>query len=283
MNEEASIPKPREMFKVTMEALGELGGTGTIQEIDEGVSRLLKLTEKQISFPHSEVGTRTRLSYNLAWTRTYLQVAGLLDNRTRGVWVLTSTGYKKKHLGNQKIYGLYVHARRIDNPISATDSDPSNNEPDWRDQLIQEILNTSPSGFERLCQRILKESGFIDVEVLGRSGDGGIDGKGTLRVNGWLRFVCCFQCKKYKGSVQANEVRDFRGAISGRSDKGIFITTGSFTKGAKEEASRDGVAPLDLIDGERLTEKMKELELGVRVKKIESITVQPEVFAQFKD
>src|SRR5207244_2458619 len=69
-----------------------------------------------------------------------------------------------------------------------------------------------PPAFERLCQRLLREEGFIKVEVTGHSGDGGIDGIGILRVS-MLAFPVFFQCKRYKGSVGAGAVRDFRGAM----------------------------------------------------------------------
>lgn len=72
-----------------------------------------------------------------------------------------------------------------------------------------------------------------------------------------------FQCKRYAGSVGAGEIRDFRGAMQGRADKGLFITTGKFSKYATEEANRPGAAPIDLIDGDELVEKLRELQLGV--------------------
>lgn len=143
---------------------------------------------------------------------------------------------------------------------------PENN---WRDELWDTIIKISPAAFERLTQRILRESGFIQVEVTGRSGDGGIDGKGIVRLGGLLGFHVIFQCKKWQGSVSSKEIRDFRGAMVGRADKGLFITTGTFTKDAVREATRDGAPPIDLIDGEQFLDKLKELSLGVNIKKVE--------------
>lgn len=130
-----------------------------------------------------------------------------------------------------------------------------------------------PAGFERLVQRILRESGFIHVEVTGRTGDGGIDGKGIARIHGFMSFHVLFQCKRYKGSVGAGEVRDFRGAMVGRADKGLFITTGSFTPAAIKEATRDGAPPIDLVDGDELAEKLKELALGVKTERVERVII----------
>ncbi len=136
----------------------------------------------------------------------------------------------------------------------------------WRATLHRVLTEElSPDGFERLTKRLLRESGFIQVEVTGKSGDGGIDGKGIMRVGGLLSFHVIFQCKRYQGSVTSPHIRDFRGAMIGRADKGLFITTGHFTRDAVREATRDGAPPIDLIDGDALADKLKELRLGVEV------------------
>jgi restriction system protein len=130
----------------------------------------------------------------------------------------------------------------------------------------------TPGAFERLSQRLLRESGFIKVEVRGKSGDGGIDGVGVLRVN-LVSFQVYFQCKKWKGSVGAKEIRDFRGAMQGRADKGLFITTGHFTSQASDEATRDGATAIDLIDGDRLCDLLKEKGLGITTETIERVKI----------
>lgn len=149
----------------------------------------------------------------------------------------------------------------------------------WRSLLHHVLIHDlSPDAFERLSKRILRESGFIQVEVTGRSGDGGIDGKGIMRIGGLLSFHVIFQCKKYKGSVGASDIRDFRGAMIGRADKGLFITTGTFTRDAIREATRDGAPPIDLIDGDLLADKLKELNLGIKKEMVEKISVDTEWF-----
>ena len=149
----------------------------------------------------------------------------------------------------------------------------------WREQLHQLLTNEiSPASFERLTQRLLRESGFIHVEVTGRTGDGGIDGKGIARINGLMSFHIAFQCKKYKSSVGAPEIRDFRGATIGRADRGLFITTGNFTKAAIDEATRDGAAPIDLVDGDQLADKLKGLALGIKTELVEKVSIDPDWF-----
>ena len=129
-----------------------------------------------------------------------------------------------------------------------------------------------------MIQRILREKGFSQVEVTGKTGDGGIDGKGIAKINGILSFHIIFQCKRYKGT---GATRDFRGSMIGRTDKGLFITTGSFTRDAIREANRDGAPAIDLIDGEKLVEKLKELNLGIDVELREHITVNEKWFENF--
>jgi restriction system protein len=150
----------------------------------------------------------------------------------------------------------------------------------WQDVLLDCLLKMKPAAFERLCQRILKDSGFIKVEVTGRSGDGGIDGIGVLRLN-LLSFHVFFQCKRWKGSVGASAIRDFRGAMVGRADKGLVMTTGSFTTDARKEATRDGAPAIDLVDGETLCELLKKLQIGVSIRKVEHVMVRQEAFLEF--
>ena len=143
-----------------------------------------------------------------------------------------------------------------------------------RDRLLTVLTQKlDPSAFERLVQRLLRESGFIQVEVTGRTGDGGIDGKGIAKIHGFMSFHVLFQCKRYKGSVGSGEIRDFRGAMVGRADKGLFITTGTFTPAALKEATRDGAPPIDLVDGDELVEKLKELELGMKIELVEKVNI----------
>ncbi|WP_243409403.1 restriction endonuclease [Pontibacter virosus] len=139
----------------------------------------------------------------------------------------------------------------------------------------------SPENFERLCQRVLRELGFLNVEVTQRSNDGGIDGQGLIRLGGVLSFHVVFQAKRYQGSVGSSIVRDFRGAMIGRADKGLILTTGSFTREARREANRDGAPPIDLIDGNEFAEKLKELKLGVEIELIEKVKVKKEWFVNF--
>ncbi len=267
-----------------MKALVGLGGSGSIDEIYEAVVELEKFDEETLAILHNpEKSSQTEIGYRLAWARTYLKKAGFLENSSRGVWALTDKARQAPEIDSREIVN---YVRSLDRKASQDATDPSDpaasvdESPEevlaWREKLHHILIeDMSPDAFERLTQRMLRESGFVHVEVTGRTGDGGIDGKGIARINGLMSFHIAFQCKKYKGSVGAPEIRNFRGAIVGRADRGMFITTGNFTKAAIEEANRDGAAPIDLVDGDQLADKLKELALGIKTELVEKVTVEP--------
>jgi restriction system protein len=118
------------------------------------------------------------------------------------------------------------------------------------------------------------------VVVTGKSGDGGIDGHGVLSLNAFVNFGVLFQCKRYVGSVTPGQVRDFRGAMQGRADKGLTLTTGSFTSEARRESSRDGAPPIELVDGEKLIELFAKLDLGLRP--VTTYEIDDSFFAEYR-
>lgn len=274
-----AVPKYDELFNPLLTAMHKLGGSASINEQEDEVATILNLSEEDISQIHR--GNTTKLGYRLAWARNYLKRYGLLDNSSRGVWALTSKGQQTQKVDKKEVNKFVkspVKGERIKEKPSKEIVD--NDEISWEEDLLEVVKSLAPDAFERLCQRVLRESGFIHVEVTGKSGDGGIDGKGVVRIGGLLSFHMIFQCKRWQGSVSSSIVRDFRGAMVGRADKGLLITTGTFTKGARSEAQRDGAPPIDLVDGEALANKLKELRLGVEVKEslVEEIVIDKEFF-----
>lgn len=265
------VPTFDALMNPVIQALKNLGGSGTIEEINNEVSEIAGLSDEQLEILHNpEKGGQTEVEYRLAWTRTYLKKYGVLENSSRGVWALTSKGRQLDRVNPKTVRRFVQEQGRKDRIVSVEDElDEAGTDASWRDELLDTLLKIEPSAFERLIQRLLRESGFIQVEVTGQSGDGGIDGKGIMRLGGMLSFHVIFQCKRYRGSVTVSQVRDFRGAMVGRADKGLLITTSNFTKDATREATRDGAPAIDLIDGDQLIDKLKELGLGVKTEKIE--------------
>ncbi len=277
------VPSYDHLMQPVFQAIKELGGSGSIDEIDEKVTELLGLSEEIINQPHNpEKSSQTELQYRLAWARTYLKKYGLIENSSRAVWAIAPEKRGIEQIDAQEVVRVVRElsrseriAKKRDQGNSELDADDVPEEAQsWRERL-HHILTTKidPSAFERLVMRLLRESGFIHVEVTGKSGDGGIDGKGIMRLSGLLSFHVIFQCKRYQGSVSASHVRDFRGSMVGRADKGLLITTGTFTRDAIKEATRDGAPPIDLIDGDQLAEKLKDLKLGIKSEVVEKVII----------
>lgn len=279
-----NMPSVRDLYWPTVRALRDLGGSGTIQEIAERVIENEGYDEDTQAIPHS-TGTRTELEYRLAWARTHLKMAGQLENSARGVWSLTEKGRRFDPADVPSVAAAVraaqtPHPRPQEEDLLAEDGDEGgDDETSWKDELIETLLALPPDRFERLAARLLREAGFINATVTGRSGDGGIDGIGVYRLS-LVSFQVFFQCKRHRQSVRPTAVRDFRGAMAGRGDKGLIITTASFTADARQEATRDGAPPIDLIDGERLCDLLKEQGLGVEttVRQIEDVAINAEFF-----
>jgi len=283
MNKSA-VPKYHELFNPLLEALRDLGGSGTVSEIYETVADQADLPSEVAEIPHDpESSNQTELEYRLAWARTYLKKYGLINNSERGVWIIEPEKRDVISVDPDEVVRVVrEQTRRKQAEKEAENDDELPSEEDtWRVRLHRVLTQKlSPDGFERLTKRLLRESGFIQVEVTGRSGDGGIDGNGIIQVSGFLSFHVVFQCKRYQGSVSASAIRDFRGAMVGRADKGLMITTGSFTRSAIQEATRDGAPPIDLVDGDELADKLKELSLGIETEFVQRVKVDEEWFEQ---
>lgn len=272
-------PTYTDLIVPTYNALKELGGSGTNGEICEKVVLDLKLSDDIVDETHLGSTNQSELEYQLAWARTYLKNYGVIENSARSVWSITSKFTGKVELNPKEIIAFTVNRNAkkrgaTENKVKEgvpEDADDSNDDIEfpeevrpWRQRLAEVLLNMDPYGFERLSQRVLRECGFTQVEVTKKSGDGGIDGTGKLKINGIFSFNVAFQCKRYKGLVGAGDIRDFRGSLTTDIEKGVFITTGTFSKAAKEEASNPGKQQIDLIDGEEFINKLAEYSIGVR-------------------
>jgi len=272
-------------FQPVINALIELGGSGRPEEVEEVVANQLGISEKERN--EQIPSGQSRYSNKVNWARFYLVKAGLIDSSTRGVWSLTEKG-RTTSLSEQQALELF---NQIHKPFAAGRKkskvekvveveDEITTPEDHRSTLLSILLDIPPEGFERLCQRLLRESGFEKVQITGKSGDGGLDGIGILQMNAFVSFKVLFQCKRYSGSVNPSQVRDFRGAMMGRADKGIILTTGTFTADARKEAVRDGVPPIELVDGEKLIDMFEKLELGLRPK--QAYEIDDTFFEEFR-
>jgi len=274
------VPNYSDLINPTLKSLQILGGSGKNDEIYDEVVKLLNLPDNVIDIPHGN-GSQSELEYRLAWARTYLKKYGAIDNSARAVWSVNS-GYmsaeeldidevirkvKNQSTKNQSFIELEKNQVLTLEPVPVADeSDMPDEIRPWRKKLYDTLINMDAYAFERLSQRLLRECGFTHVEVTKKSGDGGIDGTGKWKINGIFGFNIAFQCKRYKDStpISPAAIRDFRGSLTTDIEKGVFITTSTFSKAAKEEASNPGKQQIDLMDGEEFINKLAELGIGVK-------------------
>jgi restriction system protein len=266
-----------------LDILKNQGGSGTASEVTDAVIEMLDISEEELS--ENLKNGSSKIRNQIAWARMYLVSADYIDSSTRGIWALTDQGLQSD-LSEDDLFELIKTIRKSGlstNKTAKQENEKNEELPDIEPQstaLLDVLKQLSPAGFERLCQRLLRESGFEKVTVTGKSSDGGIDGNGILKINPFVSFKVIFQCKRYKETVGAPQIRDFRGAMMGRADKGIFITTGRFTMEAKKEARRDGVPPIEIVDGEKLVDMFEQLELGVTP--VTTYEVDMNFFNEFK-
>lgn len=274
-----------------IDALRALGGSGRPKEVKQWIQDHLDIPDELLD-TETKSG-ETKFSNQVDWARFYLARTSYLDSSKRGVWALTEKG-RKAAIDSKLAMDIQ---REVIAELGQAVADPEGEDDDsvapddgsesatnsvsesHRSRVLDLIRSLPPAGFENLCKRLLRESGFASVTVTGSPGDRGIDGYGILQLNSFVSFRVMFQCKRYGGSVGPGEVRDFRGAMQGRSEKGLLITTGAFTSGATEEASRDGAPPIELVDGEALVKLLEELELGLRP--VRAFEIDRSFFSQF--
>jgi len=276
-------PKFLQYYIPIIEALRKLGGSATLSETVDKVVEDLNISENE----QKEVlkSGEQRVKNQIAWARLYLVKNGYIDSSKRGIWSLTKKGLdtdvNKIDVLNEfkNIQSSFSNNKDKNKLLSKEDNnliDEEENYTDYKVELLKILKSISPNGTERISQRLLREAGFEKVVVTGKTNDGGIDGVGILEINPFVSFNVLFQCKRYQGSITSPQIRDFRGAMQGRAEKVLFLTTGSFTS----EATREGVPPIELVDGEKLITMFEKLELGLKPKKIFDIDI--DFFNEFK-
>jgi restriction system protein len=282
-------------FNPVLDALRALGGSARPSEVCDWIAERLGITDEERDKQNPSGGSQ--FENDVAWVRLYLVRTGYVDSSRRGVWSLTEKGRAAQNLSDEEVAQIMRDsqalpartetARPTDAQIErvvvqqSEQAAPETAAPGYRDQVLAILQALPPQGFERLCQRLLRESGFQQVKVTGRSGDGGIDGIGILQVNPFVSFKVLFQCKRWNSGVGSGQVRDFRGAMMGRADKGLILTTGTFTADAQAEAVRDGVPPIELVDGQALVSLLEQLELGLTPK--QTYELDTKFFDEFRD
>ena len=286
------LPKHDALFWPVVSALRLLDGSADNEQLVEKVIELLGLPDHLTAIPHKS-GPQTEIGYRIAWVKSWLKWGEMLDNPQRAVWVLTAKGRGASEAevnevrNRRRAESAALRKAAPTSPIPAVAAAQLEMEVDeleefaddaWQNALLNVVKAMTAPAFERLARQILLGLGFSHVDVVGRSGDGGIDLLGTVRLNNVLSFRILAQCKRYKETVGPADIRNFRGAMQGRTDTGIFITSGRYTSEAYKEASRDGVPSIDLVDGSALVKLLKDLKMGVETRLVERVIIKPDFF-----
>jgi restriction system protein len=298
MKKQTRGPKFVTYFGPVLDALRDLGSSARPREVVDWIANHVEVPKSEIEGINKS--GQSKFENMVAWARFYLTKAGLIDGQQRGVWVLTEAGRDAKLSHDQALHLFQeIHDRfqseieseegeRKDEPqdvvtdeVSAPGESEYVNENQIK-QILRKILSDlSDKGFEELSALLLRKVGFENVTIKGMIGDKGVDGEGYLFINRFVRTKVMFQCKRYEGSVGPDKIRDFRGAIQGRVERGIFLTTGSFTRGATTEANRENATPIELVDIDRLLDLMVEQGLGVRESK--ALVIETEFFKAYQN
>ena len=278
-------------FGPLLDALRDLGDSGRPREVSDRIAKNLNLPDEVLDETLKSGGSR--FHNQVAWARQYLVWEGMVDSSKHGTWTLTEKG-RNASITEEEAGAIFkkwvaIHAENRKQKASeepeAPEDDvlaPDSSSVDEKLKLINVLRSLSPLGFEKVCRELLRESGFENVEITGGSADGGIDGFGILEINPFVSFKVLFQCKRYAESnlVGRSQVGDFRNAMIGRAEKGIIITTSSFTNAAVIEANREGAPQVELVDGIKLVKMFQRVELGVIRRTV--YDVDPSYFEKFK-
>ena len=266
-------------------------------EIGDLVAKHLGLSDEQRAIREAAKGggdgSRTYVAWMSEWACNHLKQIGVCEQPSRGLYQLTAEGRvisaeevenRWRDFRRQQVGRRQQDSRNAEGTehIGRNDSDEEEQN-DWRQELVDRLLAMHPDSFERLSGRLLEAAGFDEVQVTGQVADGGIDAVGVYRPSGLISFRTSVQCKRWQGSVGRDRVQAFQGASMPKSDRGIIITTGTFTEGAKAQAQAPGAFPVDLIDGSQLAELLKQFKLGVHTTTVELVTVDHSFFAEYEE
>lgn len=279
-------PRRSDLLGPLLEALKGLGGSGRPKEVSSKIAENLKLPDAVLEEITKKTGA-LKFHNEVCFARQYLVWEGFLDSSKHGIWALTQKGREITLTGEEarSIVKKWndiqqkAHKNKVKTEIVEEQEEIEPDTAETSLDLLEILQKLTSAGFEQICSRLLRESDFEDVTVTGRSHDGGIDGNGTVAINPFVKFKVLFQCKRYKGVVSASQVRDFRGSMSGRVEKGIIMTTGTFSSDALKEATREGSAEIELVDGEKLVEMFQKAELGMKPKTVYEVDLK--FFEQF--
>jgi restriction system protein len=282
------LPTHQEIEIPLLAALEKLGGRARPQDVYATVTTSLpELTEEDLAEQLQSGGNKW--TNRIQWVRQRLVDKGEMESPSYGIWAITDKGISRLR-GDSGVAQpvsprLQAPTSTVSPPPPASETPPSQASPThqaqpnfeetvddyltaFKSKVLQKLHDLSPDKFEEFAGVLLRRYGFQRVKVTGKSGDGGIDGHGELKV-GLAVVKAAFQCKRWQGPVASKEVQAFRGAIQGQFEQGYFFTTSTFSKAAQAESVKIGAAPIILFDGEQIGQIMIEKGIGVKRRPVE--------------
>ena len=282
------LPPYNELILPTVRAVAELGGSATAREVMSQVLTDLAPSDEMLAVMQPNRPDASVYIERLHWARSYAKLIGALESPKRGVFLVTPLGRSLLALpedeGQRRALELDREFRRNRPKRKATAPDPEDVSADadeeappdtdessavterWQDVLLGRLHKLSPDSFEEFVLYLLRIYG-LELERVGGSGDEGIDGIGTAPISPVLSSRVAVQVKRFdpNGRAVGREVVALfqRDAQTKGAERAILVTLGKFSEPARKAAI--ATAPtVDLIDGDRLTELVKEQRLGIR-------------------
>lgn len=311
MNAE-DLPTYSDLILPVLRAVQRLGGSAQSAEIVDQVLSDLDPSEEALAVTFPNRPHHSVLIDRIMWGRSYAKLIGALESPKRAVFLLTSLGrellavpekegirrakeldrefrrnrpQRKRPAGDsaQAIVEANGNLANDDSGTDSTDLFDGDDSPSlgntWRDELLARLHALSPEGFEEFTMFLLRLYG-LELERVGKSGDKGIDGIGFAPISPVMSSRVAVQVKKYDPNgkaVSREEVSLFQNDAKKRgAEHAIFVTLGRYSKAARADAV-NGSPTVNLIDGDKLTELIREKELGVSMQPI----VNPEWFNRF--
>ena len=269
-----AIPSEKDIELPLLQEIEAAGGQGKPSDLYDKVAKHFpQLTSADQKARHPRSGLLIWTN-RVQWTRQHLIYKGQVDGSTRGVWKITEKGRARI----RAISRPAPSPRPLTLPTFSMLFDRERQQ--IRAQLHELLMNLHPQQFEAFAGKLLESVGFTGVEVTKYVGDGGIDGYGNLDM-GVVKVKAAFQVKRWRQNVPRSEIDQFRGAIQGKFDQGIFVTTSDFADEAKKVSSVPGAVPIVLINGDKVLDIMLEKGLGVRQEPLTVARVDEEFFAAF--
>jgi restriction system protein len=275
---QAALPTYRELMYPVLRAVGDLGGSAQSREITDRVVEMIQATEEQLALTYPN-RPKSVLIDRIHWACSYAKLGAALDRPQRGLYVLTTEGREILSLPqaeadarllemDRRVRAAQVRRR---GELNADEDDPLEDETlsedsTWTDVLLDRLHRLTPEGFEEFVMYLLRAF-ELELTRVGGTGDQGIDGIGIAPLSPVLSSRVAVQAKRYDptSTIGREVVALFqRDASAAGAERAVLVTIGRFSEPARRAATT-ATPTVDLIDGEKLCELVRQKDIGLRI------------------